>query len=190
MSLLLWAACGGAEAKHRDAGSAEADAGGNDTALDDGGDAAQGAQCAACTECEESVNITSATHRDEDLVYTDLPPAGGDHHPCWVDFGVYDVEVPDERWVHNLEHGGVAFLYHCPDGCDAELEALDQLVRGRTQALLTPYAGLPKRFAAVSWGHRLVVDCFNAEQFEAFYEAHVDRAPESIADGPGSPVCN
>lgn len=52
-----------------------------------------------------------------------------------------------------------------------------------------PYASLPTRFAAVSWGRRLLTDCFDEAQMEAFYAEHVDNAPESITSNPLSEYC-
>lgn len=140
--------------------------------------------CSACGACEEEVQLNAAQHVTGTILYLDLPPAGGPHNPCWAAFKAHDTPVPAERWVHNLEHGGVVFLYNCPEGCDTEVEQLQTLVDGTPQALLTEYEGLPARFAVVAWGHRLVSDCFDAEAFLAFYRGHVDQAPESITAGP------
>jgi hypothetical protein len=101
---------------------------------------------------------------------------------------VQEAEVPPERWVHNLEHGAVVFLHHCPDGCDAELGTLRQLVGARPFTLLTSYAQLPTRFAVIAWGVRMLSDCMDRESFEAFYDAHVNRAPEST-DAPPPAIC-
>jgi hypothetical protein len=176
-SLVVSTACGG------DGKGGDIQADGSDQTAD-GGDSA----CKPCTDCEESIPVTSAYHVADDIQYPDPPPTSGDHHPCWVPFGVYEQEVPDERWVHNLEHGGVVLLYECDD-CDAEIAAMADMVRGRPMSILSPYAGLPSRFAMVSWGHRLLTDCFNEAQFARFYEDHVDRAPESVSGAPSAAEC-
>jgi len=140
--------------------------------------------CTSCGACEEDITIASERHVDAPLQYADPPPAGGDHNPCWWSWGPHTKPVPDERWVHNLEHGGVVYLYNCPEGCAAEVEKMSAFVTGRAQALLSPYPDLPVRFAVVSWGHRIVSDCFDQTAFEAFYTKRVDQAPESVPDGP------
>ena len=43
--------------------------------------------------------------------YSVIPPVGGDHNATWMNCGVYDKPVPDERAVHNLEHGAVWITY-------------------------------------------------------------------------------
>jgi hypothetical protein len=165
--------------------------------MDGGIDAAQpgldsgrpdGASSAAdgdvCSQREQELPVMSAFHVRGDVMYGDPPPVGGDHNECWAKWGAYDEELADERWVHNLEHGGVILLYNCPEGCANEVDTMRVYVSGRTQALLTPYRALPTRFAAVAWGVRLTTDCFDMPAFQTFYQEHVDRAPESIADDP------
>ena len=49
------------------------------------------------------------------LSYVSDPPASGSHWPWRADWGVYlDRVIPRERWVHNLEHGGIVLLFNCP----------------------------------------------------------------------------
>jgi Protein of unknown function (DUF3105) len=142
--------------------------------------------CTRCGACEESVEVVRATHVVGEIDYGDDagPPAGGDHNECWGRWGVHDAPLAAERWVHNLEHGGIAFLYRCTEGCADEVAALERIVAGRPLALLTSYADMSARFAVVSWGHRLVSDCLDEDALLAFYEAHVDRAPESVGSEP------
>jgi hypothetical protein len=142
------------------------------------------AVCTSCGACEETLQITSALHVTGKVEYTDPPPAGGPHNSCWGNWGVQDTELPPERWVHNLEHGGVVFLYHCEEACDADVESLKALVAAHPRTILTSYAQLPTRFAVVAWGHRIESDCVDAQAFEAFYDEHFDRGPESISAGP------
>lgn len=137
--------------------------------------------------CEESARgKLSSAHVEGEVAYEDPPPMGGDHNACWAEWGVYTTELDDERWVHNMEHGGIVFLYRCPDGCDEEVALLTSLVQsyGPT-AILTPYEALPVNFAAVSWGHRLLSDCLDLDALRNFYTAHVDQGPESSTASPG-----
>lgn len=150
------------------------------------GDAGQPIVAACDGSVEEEVVITSANHIDGDIVYPDPPPAGGDHNPCWATWGVHTDPVPDELWVHNLEHGGIVYLYNCPSGCDAEKAELASFADGKSFVLVTPYSEMSKKFAAVAWGWRLVTDCVDMDAFAAFYDEHVDQAPESISSDPPS----
>jgi hypothetical protein len=144
-------------------------------------------QDGACAPAEQLLPVTApAYHRTGTIAYTDLPPVGGDHNGCWGKWGVWeaDAPLPAERWVHNLEHGGVVVLYRCPEGCAREVAEMTRFVQGRQQALLTPYAALPTRFAVVSWGARVTSDCFDTGVLERFYRAHVAQGPESISSDP------
>jgi hypothetical protein len=147
-------------------------------------EAGAGGLCASCGGCEETRSGLSTQHRPEPIAYGDNPPMGGDHASCWSKFGVHTSAVPEARWVHNLEHGAVVFLYNCPDGCEAEVTQLEALARGRAFALVTPNARLPTRFAAVAWGVRLLSECLDRDAFAEFYEQHVDKAGESTTAPP------
>jgi hypothetical protein len=156
---------------------------GSDAALDG---AAPGEDApAVCAPTEQTLPVSSpAYHREGTILYPDPPPVGGDHNPCWGTWGVHDMPLAAEHWVHNLEHGGVVYLYHCPDGCADEVAQLTTFVRGRQQALLTAYDALPTRFAVVSWGVRSTSDCFDLASFTRFYSEHVNQGTEQISSDP------
>ena len=165
--------------------------------------------CTACGDCEEAIPIESANHVLGPIDYADPPPAGGDHNPCWTTWGVHTEVVPPERWVHNLEHGGVVYLYR--DGAvsggdagastDPTVAELTALVEELPRTVLTPYLELQKAYGVVAWeaeregsppsaagwGHRLVSDCMDSKAARDFYAKHFDQAPESI---PSDPSCN
>jgi hypothetical protein len=132
-------------------------------------------------------------HIPTPIDYPDPPPTSGDHNPCWATWGVHDDVVPAERWVHNLEHGGVVFLYKNAAALSASdrsaadggtLGELTALVQRLPRTLLTQYDALPKNFAMVSWGHRIVSDCFDADAAETFYAQHFNQGREDIPDDP------
>jgi hypothetical protein len=155
----------------------------------DGGPGSVDAGPPIVTECgahEESFGNLGGSHVTGDIVYDDPPPVSGNHNPNWARWGVHSEAVPDQCFVHNLEHGGVVFLYNCPEGCAPEVATMADFVDGRVWALLTPYADLPGRFAVVSWGHRIVSDCMDIEAFEDFYNARVNQGPESLSIQPST----
>ncbi len=158
-----------------------------------GGEAKHLGNCDACGgDCLiETFEITDRRHTTAPVEYDTRPPAGGPHDPCWVPWTIYDHAIPTERWVHNLEHGGVALLYDCPDGCDADIATLTAFVQaqpaGRT--LLLPYAEMDSRFAAVAWGARLTSACVDTATLQQFFDGAVARAPENLtADPAGCPT--
>lgn len=147
--------------------------------------------CDACDgACVEDVlPLRGRTHVTGDVVYADAPPASGDHHACWAEWGVHADVVTPEQWVHNLEHGGVAFLHQC-SGCDEDVATLSALVQGLDQgrALLTAYDDetIEQPFAAVAWQHRLLLGCVDTAALTDFFDANVGHGPE---DTPAPPGC-
>ena len=65
------------------------------------------------------------------VTYTVTPPVGGDHNAAWMNCGIYDQPVPNERAVHNLEHGAVWITYQ-PSLPQPEASALRAFVEKQT----------------------------------------------------------
>jgi len=98
--------------------------------------------------------------------YSVTPPVGGDHNAVWMNCGVYDKPVPNERAVHNLEHGAIWITYQ-PSLPQAEVSQLRAFVARQTIVSingqgtgsrymdLTPYPGLPAPIVVSSWGFQL-----------------------------------
>ena len=140
--------------------------------------------CTDCGACEQKVAVGNPVHVEGHIDYPDPPPAGGPHNPCWAAWGAHADEVPTERWVHNVEHGGVVFLYWCPDGCAADVTELGDFADTHERVLLTPYPGLQTHFAFISWSYRLLTDCYDFAAARAFYDAHIGRGLEPVAADP------
>jgi hypothetical protein len=141
--------------------------------------------CDACGgDCLlEELTYPDTFHTSEPIEYASTPPAGGPHNPCWSTWGAHDEAVPDDNFVHNLEHGGIAFVYS-----DA---ALQGQVEGLAKELgdymiTTPYPDQGSAMSALSWGWRLSLGCFDDTALREFYTAHVNQAPESLLSDPGS----
>ncbi len=56
-------------------------------------------------------------------VYHHNPPSSGAHYWVWARWQIHSQTVPRGYWVHNLEHGGVVFLYR-PDAPPSLVESL------------------------------------------------------------------
>ncbi len=120
------------------------------------------------------------------IEYTDHPPSSGPHRGHWAVWGEYDF-LPPQNWVHNLEHGGVAFLYH-PCAPAAVVDYLRALAQTRPaddggpfRWVLTPYPDLPSAIAVVAWEHTYTAECVSAPEISAFIDANYRQAPEDIA---------
>lgn len=123
------------------------------------------------------------------IEYLDSPPSTGDHRSQWGRWGEYSY-MPPQRWLHNLEHGGIAFLYHpCAD--PQLIDALRTYARNRPDDdvgtfrwVMTPYPDLPSAIAVMSWGWHYQTECFNQAEIDDFVDRFYRMAPEDVrSDG-------
>ena len=121
------------------------------------------------------------------LTFQNYPPSSGPHYTATQPWGVYQQEVPEGFWVHNLEHGGIIFLYNCPAGCPDLQKQLEDTFKtfppgkyGQVKLIVAPYSKMQSKVAAVAWGWILELDQFDREKLLEFYKAHVDRGPEDV----------
>lgn len=136
-----------------------------------------------------------AVHIDDKtaIAYAAVPPTVGNHRGMWAAWGEYTF-LPPQRWLHNLEHGGAAFLYQ-PCAPKATIDALRAFVQkrpadsgGRFRYVLTPFPGLKTPIAVVTWGWKFEGTCVgptDTAAIEAFLQAHYRDAPEDF-DFPGT----
>ncbi len=190
--VLLLVACGGDD---EETAGQEADAAGGDASADletwtpiCEGDWSPG----ACVEAtvEEHALEAGAHIADGAIDYIALPPASGAHRPSWARWGEYSY-LPPHRWLHNLEHGGVALLYH-PCASDTLKAGLRDYATSRAvdaggafRWVMSPYPDLPSAVAVVTWGWTYSAECVDAEAIEGFVRAHYRQAPEDV-EAPGS----
>lgn len=116
------------------------------------------------------------------ISYTDAPPLSGPHRGVWAKWGRY-AYLPPQRWIHNMEHGGVAFLYDpcAPPELLAEIQAYiaQQTKKDRFwKYVLTPYPGLPTAWAVAAWEWKVEGECFAPDAVDAFLTARYDNGPE------------
>lgn len=119
------------------------------------------------------------------LCYDESPPSSGPHRPMWGRWGEYEY-MPPQRYIHNLEHGGVAILYH-PCVEQAIIDSLRTLAcsrpdddGGEFRWVLTPYADLPTNIAVVAWEWTYLNDCFESLSINEFIDEHYRNAPEDF----------
>ncbi len=141
----------------------------------------------AVAECkEEYLPTNDQRHIEGELSYLVYPPPGGPHNACWWEWGVSADEVPEERWIHNMEHGGVVFLYNCPEGCDEEVNQIITEFGDRERVIISPYSHMEWRFAVVAWEYRTLMNCLDIDALKRFYEDRFAKGPEDVAAMPSS----
>lgn len=126
---------------------------------------------------------------EQPIEYAEIPPASGDHRSRWGRWGEYSY-MPPQRYLHNLEHGGIAFLYH-PCVEDEVVDALRALARARPEDetgafrwVLTPYPDLPSAIAVVAWEWVYSAECVRPDEIGGFIDRYYRMAPEDVrSDG-------
>ena len=143
-------------------------------------------------------------HVDGPVTYSVTPPVGGPHNATWMNCGIYDKPVPDERAVHNLEHGAVWITYR-PSLPASEVSQLRAFVLRQTMLPsaegassrymdLTPYPGLDAPVVITSWGFQLKVSSPADPRLQRFvneFRASKTYTPEyggACTGGVGTPL--
>jgi hypothetical protein len=130
--------------------------------------------------------INGWTHVDEgvSVTYTTAPPASGDHWESPAQCRFYEEVLPDERVVHNMEHGHIVVSYNLPLASDVSdlRDALDSIGLNQTWGLARSYPGIPEGQVALStWG---VIDTFagvDRDRINTFFETYAGNlGPEYV----------
>jgi len=119
--------------------------------------------------------------------YPEYPPTSGPHWPQWARWGIYREAIPEEVFVHNLEHGGIVILYHCPTACPDLERQLAELVpalppsrHGHVKVVVTPNARIRSRLALLAWRRLEELEAFDRGPIVRFVRAWQDRGPEDV----------
>ncbi len=121
------------------------------------------------------------------VTYTEYPPTSGPHWPRWAAWGVHPEPVPEEAFVHNLEHGGVVLLYRCPPPCPEVVRQVEEIFGtlprskyGHVKVVVTPNARIKSRFALLAWTRLDEFERFDAQRIARFVQAWQDKGPEDV----------
>lgn len=134
----------------------------------------------------------------ESVTYATNPPTSGNHWGCWAPWGLANKVLRPERWVHNLEHGGVVLLYKCAtsDGCPETRALLTKVFNGAPDApgggkrlIVTASSTLPKKVGLTAWGWSYVTDTPTEANLLCFIRAHQGMGPEDVASNPSQTGC-
>ncbi len=122
--------------------------------------------------------------------YNSNPPSSGAHFPSPANWGIYDYEVPDQLFIHNLEHGGIWISYLPTVSKDVvvKLTAIaDEF--GRSKIVMGPRSKNDADIAIVAWTRVLKLNLENGmltdtqkSQIEEFYKAFKNHGPEFVPD--------
>jgi len=128
--------------------------------------------------------------------YTSVPATSGQHWNTADSpgpWGVYTSAQPQERVLHNMEHGGIVIWYQPSQVSTADVAALTQFVQQqitteRFKVILTPWSGanFGHPIALTSWNWLLYQDSVDLDVIRSFLDAHYGQAPEPFG-GPARP---
>ena len=129
------------------------------------------------------VDMEGDTHVDEgtNVDYQTSPPASGDHWRTPAPCGFYEEGLPDERVVHNMEHGNIVVNYNLPLASDVSAlrDALNGIGLNRVWGIARAYDAIPTGQVALStWG---IIDTFvgvDPDRISRFFDAYSGSGPE------------
>ena len=125
--------------------------------------------------------MPTKNHVDDGTVvaYNSVPATSGDHYFTPQRCGFYTGEVPDERVVHNLEHGNIVISYNLPDQSDVSaLEDVYNDLGGWKDhyTVARSYSKIaPGQVALSAWGVLDIMDGVDEDRIMRFYEHYVGR---------------
>lgn len=118
--------------------------------------------------------------------YNSVPPTSGNHWPVWERCGARDEPVPNEKQVHNLEHGFVIIQYKTDDKAtiDQLKKVVEKLPGWPSYYILAPYPTMESPIALTAWQVLQTLTTVDEKAIQDFAKAHRTQGPE-----PGAPGC-
>ena len=111
--------------------------------------------------------------------YNTVPGTSGPHSNQTVVYGVYDQQVSEFNYVHNLEHGAVGMFYG-PDVPEETVARMQEFYNKDPRGLImAPDDRLGDQIALTAWTHIAKGKTFDEEVFDTFVEEFGFRGPES-----------
>lgn len=124
--------------------------------------------------------------------YNSNPPTSGPHFASPANWGVYDYEVRDEIFLHNLEHGGIWISYK-PSVSQGVVDDLKKIAGDmNTKIVVGPRSQNDTDIAVAAWTRLLKFNVSGQPLTESqkndiknFIGSFVDKGPEYIPDMGG-----
>jgi len=112
--------------------------------------------------------------------YNSNPPTSGWHWPAPAPWGVYPGGQPDERLVHNLEHGGIWISYK-PDTVDQNtINMLNDFAHRFSKIIVEPRAADTSPITLAAWTHLQTLESYDETTILKFINAYYDQGPEKV----------
>ena len=117
------------------------------------------------------------------VTYNSLPPTSGDHWAEWSRCGFFPLPIPDERLVHNLEHGNIVVSFNLTTREVGRLrEALEEIDISAEWGVSRSYDRIPPGTVALAaWGVSDTMPGIIPERIRSFFETFAGKqGPERI----------
>ena len=118
------------------------------------------------------------------VTYNSIPPTSGDHWAEWSRCGFVPLPIPDERLVHNLEHGNIVVSFNLTTSEEVgELrKALEEIDISADWGISRSYDRIPAGTVALAaWGFSDTMSGVIPERIRAFFEDFAgEQGPERI----------
>jgi hypothetical protein len=131
----------------------------------------------------EPIEILNQIHINEGSTdhpaYNSNPPTSGWHWPQPAACGVYESQLPDERVIHNLEHGSVWISYK-PEVDDQTKTLLKDFAKRFNNVLVEPRPANDSNIALAAWGRLQKLDSYDENTIVRFIDSFMDEGPEKV----------
>jgi hypothetical protein len=133
-------------------------------------------------------------HTNDPVGYESVPPTTGDHSPSVASCGIHATQIPDELFVHALEHGAVGVLY---DPQEVEVDTIRDIEAKvgeyEDRTISAPYSGTDTPITVTSWTKLMRLDSYDADTVTEYIEAFRGTGPEdnpceNTQDAPFDPA--
>lgn len=150
---------------------------------------------AGCTEIERPPEQGAQHVPDGTRVqYSTTPPTSGDHYGEPAGAGFYpptgESRVPDEQYVHNLEHGQVV-IWYSPTAPPDLRENIENYIDSQPSKYSLTLIGVPydqvpagANYSMTAWGAMQSCEEFSAEAIDNFRAEFQGKGPEQIPNIP------
>lgn len=129
-----------------------------------------------------SESIQGQQHVTGTVQYDSTPPVSGSHAASPVPVcGTYGDQIPNEQFVHVLEHGTVGILYDPEKVKVPDVRRIEEIVAGYDSHVLSmPYSGMETPIAVTSWGEMMRLDSLDVGAVREYIDAFRQKGPEKI----------
>ncbi len=132
----------------------------------------------------QAIEVLNQVHIEEGSKthdpYNSNPPTSGWHWPASASCIAYSETQPDERLIHNLEHGGIWISYK--PSIDAQTKTqLNDFATRFANVLVEPREANEANISLAAWGRLENLDNYDEGKIIAFINAFMDQGPEKVS---------